>query len=152
MSLDRFTTAQADAHAGFETALTELRAGRKTSHWIWYVFPQLAGLGRSPTAQAYAIKNLEEACDYLRDPLLGPRLRAATLVVHEQLRQRVRLDELMGSEIDSVKLVSSLTLFLIAARRLGALGEDFAAECGAVLVEAERQGYARCAFTLAHAK
>ena len=73
MSLARFQEAQADPHAGYDTALTEIRRGRKTSHWIWYIFPQLAGLGRSAMAEKYAIRDLAEACAYRRDPLLCAR-------------------------------------------------------------------------------
>ena len=73
MSLSRFHTAQASPTAGYDTALAEIRRGRKTSHWIWYIFPQLEGLGRSSTARAYAIRDLAEACEYLRDPLLRAR-------------------------------------------------------------------------------
>ena len=72
--LERFVEAQ-DAGGTYAQALRELRAGRKTSHWMWFVFPQLAGLGRSATAQAYAIASLQEARDYLAHPVLGPRLR-----------------------------------------------------------------------------
>ena len=68
--LDRFVDAQEGI---YEQALAELRAGRKRSHWMWFVFPQIAGLGRSPTAQRYAISGLEEAQAYLAHPLLGPR-------------------------------------------------------------------------------
>ena len=64
MSLVRFHEAQASRSAGYDTALAEIRRGRKTSHWIWYIFPQLAGLGRSSTAQKYAIRDLAEACAY----------------------------------------------------------------------------------------
>ena len=70
MSLDRFHDAQADAYSGYQAALAEIRSGRKRSHWIWYVFPQLAGLGRSGAAQHFAIQGIEEACEYLRDPVL----------------------------------------------------------------------------------
>lgn len=65
MSLQRFHEAQADPHAGYDTALPEIRRGRKTSHWIWYIFPQLAGLGRSTMAERYAIRDLAEACGNL---------------------------------------------------------------------------------------
>ncbi len=72
MSLERFHEAQARRSAGYDTALAEIRRGRKTSHWIWYIFPQLAGLGRSSMAENYAIRDLAEACEYLRDPLSAP--------------------------------------------------------------------------------
>jgi uncharacterized protein (DUF1810 family) len=80
--LDRFRTAQADSMAGFATALSELRAGRKTSHWIWYVFPQLAGLGRLPTARRFGLADVDEAAAYLRDPVLGTRLAESVAAVH----------------------------------------------------------------------
>ena len=69
--LQRFVTAQEPV---FETVLAELRAGRKRTHWMWFVFPQLAGLGRSSTARFYGINSIDEACAYLAHPLLGPRL------------------------------------------------------------------------------
>jgi uncharacterized protein (DUF1810 family) len=73
-ALQRFRDAQAKPHAGFAAALRELQAGRKTGHWIWYIFPQLAGLGQSPTAVYYGLAGAQEAADYLRDPVLGERL------------------------------------------------------------------------------
>ena len=73
MDLERFVRAQ-NEHRTYARAVAELRAGRKTSHWMWFVFPQIAGLGRSATAQAYAIADLAEARAYLAHPVLGPRL------------------------------------------------------------------------------
>lgn len=89
-------------------ALAELKAGRKTSHWMWFVFPQIAGLGRSETARFYAISDVAEARAYLAHPLLGARLReaAAALLAH-----RGRSAEAMLGGIDAVKLRSSMTLF-----------------------------------------
>lgn len=109
--LDRFVTAQ-DADGAYERALSELRAGRKQTHWMWFVFPQLAGLGASFLAQKYAIPGLPEAAAYLRHPVLGPRYRAcvAALDRHEGLTAH----EIMGSP-DDLKLRSSLTLFALAA-------------------------------------
>lgn len=109
--LARFVAAQ-DEGGTYERALGELRGGRKRSHWMWFVFPQVAGLGRSPTAQRYAIASLEEARAYLAHPLLGARLResaGALLEVHDR-----SAGELLG-EIDAVKLRSSMTLFARAA-------------------------------------
>jgi uncharacterized protein (DUF1810 family) len=83
--LARFKTAQEAAGDGFATALRELRAGRKTSHWIWYVFPQIEGLGSSPAARHYALAGPREAEAYLRDPVLGERLLAATEAAHRHL-------------------------------------------------------------------
>ena len=76
--LQRFVQAQ-DAGATYDAALRELRAGRKTGHWMWFVLPQLAGLGRSSTARHYAISGAPEALAYLAHPVLGPRLRTCAL-------------------------------------------------------------------------
>ncbi|WP_442681003.1 DUF1810 domain-containing protein [Sphingomonas sp. ASY06-1R] len=113
--LDRFLTAQADLYA---TALQELQRGRKTSHWIWFIFPQIAGLGRSPTAQHYAIRSLDEARAYLRHPILGARL-------HECLHALDGLPEADAERVfgalDAMKVRSSLTLFRAAAPGDGAV-------------------------------
>ena len=118
--LDRFKSAQASTVDGFETALGELQAGRKRRHWIWYIFPQLAGRGRSPMAVRYGLQGVAEAMYYLRDSLLRQRLLVLTntLVTQLQLQPAAALRELMGSEIDALKLVSSMTLFREVARRL----------------------------------
>lgn len=110
--LQRFVDAQEDA-AIYARALAELRDGRKQSHWIWFVFPQLAGLGTSPMSQAYAIRSLEEARAYLAHPLLGPRLRecCAALLAADQ---GLTASQILGG-IDAIKLRSSITLFLRAA-------------------------------------
>ena len=144
--LTRFRQAQDAAHGGFATALAELRAGRKQSHWIWYVFPQLAGLGRSSTATYYGLADVDEARAYLRDPVLGERLLTASAAVRDHLTRATppRLDRLMGSEIDALKLVSCMTLFAHVARRdVPAM----AAHAEAILAAAAAQGYPRCAFT-----
>jgi len=103
--LDRFLKAQEDT---YDTALDELRSGRKRSHWIWFIFPQLAGLGQSPTAQFYGIKSLEEAAAYLRHPILGGRLHECLKVL--QTLEEVSADHVFG-ELDAMKFRSSLTLF-----------------------------------------
>jgi len=107
--LERFVAAQQGVYDG---ALDELRAGRKVGHWIWFIFPQIAGLGHSATSQHYAIATLEEARAYLAHPVLGPRLResAATVLA---TTDRTAL-EIFGS-IDAMKLRSSMTLFHRAA-------------------------------------
>lgn len=105
--LDRFVVAQ-DSGATYERALQELRRGRKTSHWMWFVFPQIAGLGHSPTAQAYAIASLEEARAYLRHPVLGPRLLECARTV--AALDGVTAEDVFGP-IDAMKLRSSMTLF-----------------------------------------
>lgn len=109
--LERFTEAQ-DAGGTLQRALAELRAGRKVSHWIWFVFPQVAGLGRSATAQRYAIASLDEARAYLAHPILGPRLLECTRTV-AQTAGRSAQDIFGGT--DAVKLCSSMTLFALAA-------------------------------------
>lgn len=106
--LDRFRAAQAET---LETALAELRAGRKTSHWMWWIFPQLASLGRSPTAKYYGIEDLEEARDYLADPGLRAALLAAAEAV---LSHPDRSAEAIMGPVDALKLRSSATLFLEA--------------------------------------
>ena len=107
--LGRFVSAQ-DGIYGL--ALEELRAGAKRSHWMWFVFPQMCGLGYSPTATFYGIASLGEARAYLAHPVLGPRLREATEAV---LGVRGRsLNEIFGSP-DDMKFRSSMTLFAIAA-------------------------------------
>jgi uncharacterized protein (DUF1810 family) len=102
-----------DAQDGVvDTALAELRRGRKTSHWMWFVLPQLAGLGRSATARHYAVSGLEEARALLDHPVLGPRLLEATAAVTTAPAASARA--LLG-EVDAVKARSSLTLFARAA-------------------------------------
>jgi uncharacterized protein (DUF1810 family) len=108
--LQRFVRAQDDGgvHAA---ALGELGRGRKTGHWMWFVFPQLAGLGSSPTARFYAIASLDEARAYLEHPVLGPRLHEAASVV---LTAPTTSAEALLGGIDAQKLRSSMTLFLRA--------------------------------------
>jgi uncharacterized protein (DUF1810 family) len=109
----RFLVAQnAGQPTAYDRAMAELRAGRKRSHWIWFVLPQLAGLGRSAMAQRYGIADLAEARAYLADPLLRQRLELVLTVINEQLSQPGQnLEHLMGSGLDAAKTVSSLTLF-----------------------------------------
>jgi uncharacterized protein (DUF1810 family) len=109
MSLQRFHDAQ---HGVYERALGELRAGRKTSHWMWFVFPQLHGLGFSAMSQRYAITSLDEARDYLADPVLGARLRECADVL---ARTDGRTAEQILGGTDAQKLRSSMTLFHRAA-------------------------------------
>ena len=111
LSLQRFVEAQ-DAHGVYEKAIAELRSGRKTSHWMWFVFPQIAGLGRSEMAQHYAISSIQEARAYLSDPTLGPRLRECALTLLE-IEDRTA-QEILG-EVDALKLRSSMTLFSLAS-------------------------------------
>jgi uncharacterized protein (DUF1810 family) len=110
--LQRFVDAQEDA-AIYSRALGELRAGRKQSHWIWFVFPQIAGLGSSPMSQAYAVRSLEEARAYLAHPLLGPRLHESTEALLAAT-PGTSAESILGS-IDAIKVRSSMTLFHRAA-------------------------------------
>lgn len=107
--LQRFVTAQAPV---FDAALEELRAGRKRSHWMWFVFPQLRGLARSSRSQFYGIASLDEARAYLAHPLLGSRLALCTSAVLESGGRS--LHAIFGAP-DDVKFVSSMTLFALAA-------------------------------------
>lgn len=104
-NLQRFVTAQ---NPVFEQVLAELEVGEKSSHWMWFVFPQIAGLGRSPLAVEYAIASRAEALAYLAHPLLGPRLRECTERVN-QIEGRT-LHQIFGSP-DDMKFRSSMTLF-----------------------------------------
>jgi uncharacterized protein (DUF1810 family) len=105
--LERFVAAQ-DRADTLATAVAELRAGAKRSHWMWFVFPQIAGLGHSPMAQRYAIASLQEARAYLAHPVLGPRLTECARIVFE-LEGKTAQDVFGG--IDAMKLRSSMTLF-----------------------------------------
>ncbi|WP_144638941.1 DUF1810 domain-containing protein [Bordetella genomosp. 13] len=104
-NLQRFVDAQ---HEVYPRALAELARGRKTSHWMWFVFPQLRGLGRSGTAQFYGIGSRDEACAYLRHPLLGARLREC---VQALLALGTADPHAIFGSPDDMKLRSSLTLF-----------------------------------------
>ena len=107
--LGRFVDAQADA---YDSAIEELRRGRKTGHWIWFVFPQIRGLGRSPTSQHYAIASLDEARAYLAHPVLGPRLRESAAAL---LSAGGRSAAGIFGDLDATKVRSSMTLFHRAA-------------------------------------
>jgi uncharacterized protein (DUF1810 family) len=104
-NLERFLTAQAPVYG---QALAELRDGCKRSHWMWFVFPQLAGLGRSPTAQFFAIGSRDEAQQYLAHPVLGARLRECTEAL--LALPRVAIEDVLGFP-DNLKFRSSMTLF-----------------------------------------
>ena len=113
VDLQHFVDAQ-DAHGTYDAALAELRAGRKRGHWMWFVFPQLAGLGRSAMAQRYGLGGLDAAREYLEHPVLGPRLRScaqALLALPDPDPGRV-----LGP-VDAQKLRSSMTLFSLADPR-----------------------------------
>jgi uncharacterized protein (DUF1810 family) len=110
VDLERFVTAQ-DERGTYETARAELRAGRKRSHWMWFVFPQIEGLGQSPISRRFAIASLAEARAYLAHPVLGERLIESARTLTE-LSARTA-EEIFGA-IDAMKLRSSMTLFALA--------------------------------------
>jgi uncharacterized protein (DUF1810 family) len=151
MSLERFHEAQARSWSGCDTALAEIRAGGKRSHWIWYIFPQIEGLGHSSTARAYAIQDLGEACAYLCDPILRARYEEIVAAVSEHLARGIRIEDLMGGRTDALKLVSSLTLFRAAAEQLARedpVYSSLAERLAALLGQTTRQNYPSCDFTL----
>ena len=116
MTLERFVRAQDRV---YDRVLADLRAGEKRSHWMWFVFPQIDGLGSSPTAREYAISSLDEAREYLAHPVLGPRLI--------ECAELVRATTAPPSEVfgfpDDLKLRSSMTLFARAAPEVAVFGE-----------------------------
>ncbi len=109
--LRRFELAQ-DERDTYRRATSELRAGRKESHWMWFVFPQIAGLGRSSMSETYAISSLDEARAYLQHPVLGPRLVECALILTQLTGMTA--EQVFGS-VDAQKLRSSMTLFASAA-------------------------------------
>ena len=117
--LERFVTAQAPV---YDEVLAELRAGRKRSHWMWFIFPQLAGLGHSAMAQHYALSGLDEARAYLDHPLLGARLLECSALALAA-GQQASAHTIFGSP-DDLKFRSSMTLFSLAAP-----GEPVFADC-----------------------
>ena len=155
--LHRFLEAQANARADHAKAIAELQRGRKQSHWIWYVFPQIIGLGRSEITERFAIEDIDEGRAYLAHPLLGLRLLEIAEIVLNQLRspQSVPLEDLMGGRTDALKLVSSLTLFRLIAQQMTSDTDPTVAEraaklagcCSDVLDIATIQGFPACAFT-----
>lgn len=153
--LQRFKDAHDRSAGGFAAALSEIRAGGKRSHWIWYIFPQLAGLGHSAAARTYGLDGVGEAEDYLHDPVLRSRLLIIATAVTEQVVRDggVSLEWLMGSSIDVAKVVSSMTLFGAVAKRLQANENSaeyapVAAVADQVLALAAVEGYEPCGFTL----
>ena len=151
MSLQRFHEAQASLFSGYDPALAEIRRGRKSGHWIWYIFPQLTALGRSSSAQYYGIGDLAEARAFLRDPVLRARYAELAGAVRDQLTRGIELRTLMGCHLDALKFISSLTLFRDAAgsvRHENVAIDNLAALCSSILTVAESQGFAPCDHTL----
>lgn len=132
-NLQRFVDAQAPV---FEQVCDELRKGEKNSHWMWFIFPQIKGLGHSPLANEYAISSREEAVAYLAHPLLGPRLIKCTQLVNQVERRPIH--EIFGSP-DDMKFRSSMTLFAHAASDsrvfMDALGKYFGGEFDRLTLE-----------------
>lgn len=128
--LARFVAAQ---NPIYDDVLHELRQGKKVSHWMWFIFPQIAGLGRSETARFYAIASRDEATAYAEHPLLGPRLRECTRLV---LASSVRSpDEIFGS-LDALKFCSSMTLFAVVAADNAVFHDALDRFCGGRLDDA----------------
>ena len=161
MNADPFThfkLAQADRSSGLASALSEMAQGEKRTHWIWYIFPQIAGLGHSGMARRFALSGLGEARQYLRDGVLRAGLITLTRAVAEKLEEQIPLRLLMGGGIDALKLVSSLTLFDSAVdHELGGkdIACDYRRDLGVlaalfpqILAIADIQGFPRCRFTL----
>ena len=109
--LQRFVAAQ-DAAGTYDRATAELRGGRKTSHWMWFIFPQIAGLGYSPASRTYAITSLDEARAYLAHPVLGARLIECVTILTQVPGRSA--EQILG-EVDALKLRSCVTLFMHAA-------------------------------------
>ena len=139
IDLGRFVDGQS---RDFERALGEIEAGRKRSHWIWYVLPQIDGLGTSAMAQRYAIGSVAEARAFLAHAVLGPNYRRIVAAVRAQVAGGVRLETLFGWP-DDAKLVSSLTLFAGVAEP----ADPLVADAQSILDAASAQGLAPCAAT-----
>jgi len=130
--LERFVRAQ-DSGGIYQQAVAELRAGRKVSHWMWFIFPQVAGLGFSSMSQRYAISGLAEARAYLRHPVLGPRLAECARILADTGGSTA--DDIVGP-VDAMKLRSSMTLFAAAAPDEPVFGDVLAKYFGGVPDEA----------------
>lgn len=133
----------------YNQAFEEIKTGKKTGHWIWYIFPQIKGLGKSSNSSEYAISDFNEACDYLNDPKLFTRYVTMIKLVESQLK--IPIKTLMGSDTDAKKFASSLTLFQSAATYLSFQSNDTSQElkdlercCIKILDAIAEQGYPRC--------
>ena len=117
--LEKYLDAQNASYGGYEQALAEIRRGRKVSHWIWYIFPQIKGLGRSSTAQYYALESVEEAKQYLQNQLLRDRL----IEISEALLEQDGSIESIVGFVDAMKVRSSMTLFQAAVPNIKVFGK-----------------------------
>ena len=144
VDLERFLE---PVHEHLDDVVHELTAGRKRTHWMWFVFPQLRTLGRSEMARRYGLADLDEARRFVVHAELGPTYGRLVAIVHDVVvRQDLLVHDVFGSP-DDVKLVSSLTLFRAAAEREGLL--ELVERCRELLDVADRQGLPRCAVTIA---
>jgi uncharacterized protein (DUF1810 family) len=123
-NLQRFVDAQDRV---YDRVLSELRRGEKTTHWMWFIFPQLRGLGHSPTATMYGLSSREEAIAYLQHPILGQRLKECTVIVNET--EGRSLEEIFGYP-DDLKFKSCMTLFAVAAPEESAFKDALEKYCG----------------------
>ncbi|ASQ45491.1 DUF1810 domain-containing protein [Legionella clemsonensis] len=152
INLQRFHEAQKD---NYQNAHDEIASGRKRGHWIWYIFPQLKSLGSSATAQKYGIKDFEEACAYLKDPLLFQHYQEMVELVTDKLAKNIPPATLMNGVVDAQKLVSSLTLFRLAAEYLTKSENNSSldfykleASCSKALNSLAHEGYLACEETM----
>jgi uncharacterized protein (DUF1810 family) len=152
-NLDRFIHAQ-EEHETYNQAYKELQNGAKSSHWIWYIFPQLKDLGFSSTAKYYGIVNVHEACDYLNNAQLCENYQKIARLVLKQIQNHIPITSLMGGSLDAQKLVSSLTLFRAAAAFLEQqedkrpIHAELVGCCEQIFAHLKKQGYAPCQRTL----
>ena len=150
---ERFLKAHANPVAGFDAALGELKAGRKEGHWIWYIFPQLEGLGTSSAAQWFALADVDQAWAFASHVVLGAHLLQAIETVNQHPGT---LHDLMVNPVDVRKLVSSLTLFWYVCQdhmhdrevSHATRASELTAACYRVLKKAADQGIPQCAFTI----
>lgn len=149
--IQRFIDAQQgkDFYPSYQSAYAEIKAGKKQSHWIWYIFPQLAALGYSSTAKYFGIVDLNEACEFIQHKELFNNYYEMTQLVLRQL-EKTPITVLMGGTIDALKLTSSLTLFREAAAFLLSQGtnyHDFMSLiecCDQLFKKLSNQGYFPC--------
>lgn len=152
-NLNRFHIAQQTGDT-YTKAYNEIVAGAKTSHWIWYIFPQIKGLGISGNTAYYSIENLQEACDYLQNKKLFDNYQEISRAVLQQLEKGIHVRTLMGGDIDARKLASSMTLFRLTASFMAKQGmnkEEYSALeecCDKILAKIKIQGYSPCKRTL----
>ncbi|KGP63366.1 hypothetical protein EP47_10935 [Legionella norrlandica] len=145
-----FHQAQEDKTEGYQKAFDEIENGGKKSHWIWYIFPQLKSLGRSNSSKLYGIADLNEACDYLKDPVLFNRYYNLLQLTEKKLKT-IPLYHLMGGSPDDLKYISSLTLFRAASKYLSSNEEDtqhnykkLYETCNRIFEQIAYQGYSPC--------